>query len=83
MTTTLEFMVPKAESEAFNTAVYRFIEMRVSALSDDVVKVRSEPLGPVERKEVTLWSDAAMHDFTVFWSSVRPPATARYRVRVP
>jgi hypothetical protein len=67
----LEFMVPKAESEAFNTAVYRFLEMRAEAVDDHLSMLQSDPFGPVDRKKVTLWSDAALLDFTSFWASFR------------
>lgn len=67
----LEFMVPKAESEAFNTAVYRFVELRAAREGDDFSMLQSDPFGPVDRKKVTLWSDAALMDFTSFWASFR------------
>jgi hypothetical protein len=67
----LEFMVPKAESEAFNTAVYRFIELRSAAVGEHLPMLQSDPHGPVDRKKVTLWDDAALMDFTSFWASFR------------
>jgi hypothetical protein len=69
--TSLEFMVPKAETEAFNTAVYRFLELRLNTVTDDVMMLKTEPMGPVDRKTVTLWSAPAMQDFTAYWSSFR------------
>ena len=65
----LEFMIPKAESEAFNTAVYRFLELRCG--DDDFSMLQSDPFGPVDRKKVTLWSEAALMDFTGFWADCR------------
>jgi hypothetical protein len=67
---TLEFMVPTAESEAFNTAVYRFLELKLGVIGDDIL-LESAPFGPVHRKRITLWSDAALLDFTEFWSGSR------------
>lgn len=67
----LEFMVPTAESEAFNTAVYRFLELRSAAADEGFSMLQSDPFGPVDRKKVTLWSEAALMEFTAFWSSFR------------
>ncbi len=67
----LELMVPKAESELFNTAVWRFAEMRLSACGDGLIAIRSEPFGPVDRKQLELWSDAALTEFIAYWQDVR------------
>lgn len=67
----LEFMVPKAESEAFNTAVYRFLELRADLERDHLSMLQSDPYGPVDRKKVTLWSDAALLEFTSYWAAFR------------
>ncbi|HTK33858.1 MAG TPA: hypothetical protein VL358_01055 [Caulobacteraceae bacterium] len=55
------------EAESFNTALYRFVELKRSSLDDSLLALVTEPLGPKERKRVTLWSDAAAQDFQTFW----------------
>ncbi|HTK34443.1 MAG TPA: hypothetical protein VL358_04045 [Caulobacteraceae bacterium] len=55
------------EAEAFNAVLYRFVELKMSSLEDPVLSFVTEPMGPVERKRVTLWSDAAAQDFQRFW----------------
>ena len=84
MAAVMEFMVPKADDEAFNTAVYRFLELRRGAAGDGEAILTSEPFGPVVRKQLTLPSDAEMMDFTGFWSAFRrerptPVRTAAWR----
>jgi hypothetical protein len=61
-----EVIVPRRQSELFNTAVYRFLETRVSP-ADDLVKLHTEPRGDMVRKEVTLWSEAAAGEFARYW----------------
>ena len=78
MSATLEFMVPKADSEAFNTAVYLYLELKLGSVRGDAM-VESAPFGPVERKRVTLWSDEALLDFTQFWSQARRETAIRPR----
>jgi hypothetical protein len=63
-----EVVVPRQQSELFNTAVYRFLEARLTT-SDDLVKLHTEPRGDVIKKEVTLWSEAAAQYFARFWAS--------------
>jgi hypothetical protein len=79
MTLPLEFMVPKAESNAFDTALYRFVEMKQDRYSDDLVMLTTEPYGIVDRKLVTLWSMAALTEFTQFWSAYRRSPVLRGR----
>jgi hypothetical protein len=74
MSATVEFLVPAADSDAFNSAVYNFIEARVSALEDELAVLRSEPLGLVDRKTLTLWDDVAISDFVAFWANRRRSA---------
>jgi hypothetical protein len=71
MSASLEFLVPKAESDTFNAAVYRFVELKQPGITDDLMILQSEPFGPVDRKNVTLWSDGALQDFVQFWSVFR------------
>lgn len=61
-----ETIVPRQESELFNTAVYRFLETRATAV-DDLVKLQTEPRGEMVRKEVTLWSADAAGEFARYW----------------
>ncbi len=63
-----EVVVPRQHSELFNTAVYRFLETRVTT-TDDLVKLHTEPQGEVMKKAVTLWSDDAAAEFARFWAS--------------
>lgn len=71
MSAKLEFMIPKADSEAFNTAVYRFMEIRRGAAGDGEYKLTSEPFGPVERKTVSLGDDDELQGFALYWSAYR------------
>ena len=57
-----EVIVPRQQSELFNTAVYRFLEARLTT-TDDLVKLDTEPQGEVTKKAVTLWSEDAVADF--------------------
>ena len=59
MTATLDFMVLRAQSETFNTALYRFLELRQGPVLDVPAMLKSEPHGPVHKKTVTLWNDDA------------------------
>jgi hypothetical protein len=68
---TLEFMIPRAESEAFNKAVYRFLELRRSVVGDDEFKLTSEPFGPVHRKHLVLANALELREFTLYWAAVR------------
>ena len=83
MSSTIEVVVPAYQSETFNTAVYRFLEIQGGAQGDDLLMLRSEPLGQIERKEVTLWSEAAASAFAAFWPAIPraptapPPSDAR------
>lgn len=79
MAAVMEFMVPKADDEAFNTAVYRFLELRPEAAGDGEAMLTSEPFGPVVRKQLTLPSDAEMIDFTGYWSAFRRERPAPVR----
>jgi hypothetical protein len=63
-----EVIVPRQQSEIFNTAVYRFLEARLTT-TDDLVKLHTEPRGELIKKEVTLWSHAAVEDFARYWAS--------------
>ena len=56
------------EAERFNTALYRFLELRLSKAGelDGHAKIMTEPAGQWERKTVTLWSADAAQDFTSF-----------------
>lgn len=66
---TVEMKVRRGrEAERFNTAVYRFLELRLSTAGeiDGHAQIVSEPAGQWERKCVTLWSEDAARDFTAF-----------------
>lgn len=63
-----EVVVPRQQSEIFNTAVYRFLETRATA-GDDLVKLHTEPRGELIKKQVTLWSEDAVRDFARYWAS--------------
>lgn len=63
-----EVVVPRQQSELFNTAVYRFLEARLTT-TDDLVKLDTEPQGEVIKKAVTLWSEDAVADFARYWAS--------------
>ena len=63
-----EVVVPRQQSELFNTAVYRFLEARLTT-TDDLVKLHTEPRGELTKKEVTLWSEAAVADFARYWAT--------------
>jgi hypothetical protein len=57
------------EAERFNTALYRFLEIKLSSARelDGHASITSEPAGPWERKTVTLWSDDVAEEFAAFW----------------
>ncbi len=68
----IEVMVAAGrEAEQFNTAVYRYIELKGSLEAAPSIIIRSEPLGAEERKVVTLLSDAAASEFHKFWQDYR------------
>jgi len=69
-----EVLVARRESEIFNTAVYRFIEIQTGIGGDELVKVHTEPHGEFEKKELTLWSEDAVRDFAAFWNGFSKPA---------
>ena len=60
------------EAEHFNTALYRFLELRLSNAEelDGHIQVTTEPAGDWEYKRLILWSDEAAHDFTAFWRNL-------------
>ena len=69
-----EARVPKGrEAERFNTAVYRFFELKASGLVDHPAMIRTEPDGDHERKRVLLWSDDAVDEFGRFWQAFTSP----------
>lgn len=59
------------EAEQFNTAVYRYIELKGSLEAAPSIIIRSEPLGVEERKVVTLWSADAASEFRKFWQDFK------------
>lgn len=63
-----EFIILRTRSEPFNTAVYRFLEKQRGAAGDSSTDLKSEPFGPLHRKTLTLWSDQALLDFSLFWA---------------
>jgi len=69
------------EAEQFHTAVYRFIELKGSLEATPSIMIRSEPLGPEERKVVTLWSEDATADFRRFWQDFRMSRQAQWSSR--
>ena len=70
-------VIANRQSEIFNTAVYRFLESRVSRLDDDLVKVKSEPLGDCTVKQVDFWSESAAREFESFWRAFEKSAPHR------
>ena len=69
-----EARVPRGrEAERFNTAVYRFFELKASGLVDHPAMIRTEPDGDHERKRVLLWSDDAVDEFGRFWQAFTGP----------
>jgi hypothetical protein len=64
-----EVVIASRQSEIFNTAVYRFLESRTSRLDDELVKVKSEPMGAHTVKQVDFWSETAAREFENFWRS--------------
>lgn len=72
-----EVVVASRQSEIFNTAVYRFLESRVGRYDDDLVKVKSEPMGTHTVKQVDFWSEAAAREFESFWRSFEKDAPQR------
>jgi hypothetical protein len=63
---------PGAEAERFNTAVYRFLELRAEGLDGlGLVKIDTLPDGQVEKKTVTLWSPEAVDEFQRFWAKAK------------
>ncbi len=56
------------EAERFNTALYRFLELRLSNAGelDGHAQVVTEPAGRWEKKRVTLWSEDAAREFAEF-----------------
>ncbi len=66
--THFETLIPKQQAEIFNTAFYRYIELRLSPDADFVVQMTSIPEGEMELRRVALWSMEAVREFTVFWN---------------
>ena len=60
------------EAEHFNTALYRFLELRLSNTEelDGHIQVTTEPAGDWEHKRLILWSEEAAHDFAAFWRNL-------------
>lgn len=81
---TIEVRVRRGrDAERFNTALYRFLEVRLSSFDEleGHIQVVTEPSGDWEVKRLTLWSEAAAIDFTSFWRNLpetrtQPPAQA-------
>ncbi|MEO6341072.1 MAG: hypothetical protein ABIO39_13605 [Caulobacteraceae bacterium] len=70
---TLEVKVRRGrEAEHFNTALYRFLELRLSNTEelDGHIQVTTEPAGDWEHKRLVLWSEEAAHDFAAFWRNL-------------
>ena len=67
---TIEVKVRRGrQAERFNTALYRFLELRLSSVDEleGHIQVVTEPAGEWELKRLTLWNDEAARDFTSFW----------------
>ena len=67
---TIEVKVRRGrQAERFNTALYRFLELRLSSVDEleGHIHVVTEPAGEWELKRLTLWSDEAAREFTAFW----------------
>lgn len=58
------------EAEHFDTAVYRFIELKGAQVEFSMI-VRSEPIAFGERKVVELWDHASASEFQRFWNAFR------------
>jgi hypothetical protein len=61
-----------SESERFNDAFYRFLELNCIAprqFEERCGLLTSTPIGPREEKVVTLWSREALGEFVQFWRS--------------
>lgn len=65
--------VPRPQAEAFNTAVYRYLELRSFSPLDETVVIESEPQGDHELKSVTLSTADAVREFETFWKAYSRP----------
>lgn len=67
---TIEVKVRRGrEAERFNTALYRFLELKLSSVDEleGHIQVVTEPAGDWELKRLTLWSEPAAKEFISFW----------------
>ncbi len=66
-------ILPGAEAESFHTAFLRFLEMRGPALAirDEYCAIQSMVGDGGETKLVTLWDEAAVAEFVLFWRQYR------------
>ncbi len=64
---------PGAESQLFNTAFYRFLEIRGWTYTDSKGRCALNTISTValEIKVVALWSERAVTEFEAFWPRYR------------
>lgn len=77
---TIEVKVRRGrDAERFNTALYRFLELRLSTAEqlEGHIQVVTEPTGEWELKRLTLWNDEATRDFMSFWRNMPDARVAR------